>query len=686
MFEKKYKADNERIEPTRESLLSLSYKMKREQAKKKDKKKAVRWIRPAAAVAAALVVLLGCFQIFRSLTPRDGQIPMAGAGAAGEAEVSQQQAQSPEDYSRVYAQIKELKEKERENGGDSDIGIYTPALGMDGIPEAEEENAVNTAGSGSPYDDSSAEKDYSDTNNQVEGVQEADIIKTDGEYIYAAVDGDVYLLRENGGNPEILSKIEKKAGTELDEKDGAHEAEEYVNNIYVTETRLVLMKYTVDYSTYEDAVAEDVAIAGCYVGQGTYTAAVYDIADRSHPVLLNELGQSGTLISSRMVGDILYLVYSYYVPGEIDETDPSTYVPALYLGDAKTEVAADDIMLLGEPGAAQYLTVSSIDVGSPAEFLDTQSILGCGSDIYCNSETLVVALVTGEEANNVYKDKTDLYRFSLKDGAVTMESQGSVPGYVLNQFSMDEYNGYFRIVTTENVTHYFNEGGIASAEQEKTRNHLFVLDESMNIVGSIEDLARGESIYSARFMGDTGYFVTYRQVDPLFTVDLSTPSEPKILSELKVPGFSNYLHPFGDGLLLGFGQNSDEESGEIQGLKLSMFDTSDPAAVAEKHSELLGEKYMWSNAIGNHKAILVDSEKNLIGFPAENEYMLYSYSPESGFQKIAQLTLEADGPGDMDYDLRGFYVDDVFYLYSPSGLAAFSMEDFSRISTLLWEE
>lgn len=686
MFEKKYKADNERIEPTRESLLSLSYKMKREQAKKKDKKKAVRWIRPAAAVAAALVVLLGCFQIFRSLTPRDGQIPMAGAGAAGEAEVSQQQAQSPEDYSRVYAQIKELKEKERENGGDSDIGIYTPALGMDGIPEAEEENAVNTAGSGSPYDDSSAEKDYSDTNNQVEGVQEADIIKTDGEYIYAAVDGDVYLLRENGGNPEILSKIEKKAGTELDEKDGAHEAEEYVNNIYVTETRLVLMKYTVDYSTYEDAVAEDVAIAGCYVGQGTYTAAVYDIADRSHPVLLNELGQSGTLISSRMVGDILYLVYSYYVPGEIDETDPSTYVPALYLGDAKTEVAADDIMLLGEPGAAQYLTVSSIDVGSPAEFLDTQSILGCGSDIYCNSETLVVALTTMEETNDVSKDKTELFRFSLKDGAVTMESQGSVPGYVLNQFSMDEYNGYFRIVTTENVTHYFNEGGIASAEQEKTRNHLFVLDESMNIVGSIEDLARGESIYSARFMGDTGYFVTYRQVDPLFTVDLSTPSEPKILSELKVPGFSNYLHPFGDGLLLGFGQNSDEESGEIQGLKLSMFDTSDPAAVAEKHSELLGEKYMWSNAIGNHKAILVDSEKNLIGFPAENEYMLYSYSPKSGFQKIAQLTLEADGPGDMDYDLRGFYVDDVFYLYSPSGLAAFSMEDFSRISTLLWEE
>lgn len=643
MFEKKYKADNERIEPTRESLLSLSYKMKREQAKKKDKKKAVRWIRSAAAVAAALVVLLGCFQIFRSLTPRDGQIPMAGAGAAGEAEVSQQQAQSPEDYSRVYAQIKELKEKERENGGDSYTGIYTPALGMDGIPEAGEENAVNTAGGGSPYDGSSAEKDYSDTNNQVEGVQEADIIKTDGEYIYAAVDGDVYLLRENGGNPEILSKIEK-IDTVSEEGENICGISERINDIYIAGDRMVLIKYVADYDAYydmmEDAAETDAAPAnGCVIygppaGLAKYTAAVYDITDRSHPVLLNELGQSGTLIDSRMVGDILYLVYSYYVPGEIDETDPSTYVPALYLGDAKTEVAADDIMLLGEPGAAQYLTVSSIDVGSPAEFLDTQSILGCGSDIYCNSETLVVALTTMEETNDVSKDKTELFRFSLKDGAVTMESQGSVPGYVLNQFSMDEYNGYFRIVTTENVTHYFNGGGIASAEQEKTRNHLFVLDESMNIVGSIEDLARGESIYSARFMGDTGYFVTYRQVDPLFTVDLSTPSEPKILSELKVPGFSNYLHPFGDGLLLGFGQNSDEESGEIQGLKLSIFDTSDPAAVAEKHSELLGEKYMWSNAIGNHKAILVDSEKNLIGFPAEMSICFIPIPRNQAFKKL----------------------------------------------------
>lgn len=686
MFEKKYKADNEKIEPTQESLLSLSYKMKREQAKKDAKRKTMQWLRPTAAVAAALILLLGCFQIFRSLSPQSSDIPMAGTETAGEAGLPQQQAQNPDpdDYSQVYAQIKELKDRERQNNRNSLWDLLFP-----GNAVAENEDAVEsstaTGEGGAQNDTGSTEKDYSDTNNQVEGVQEADIIKTDGEYIYTVVDGDVYLLKENGGQPQVLSKIAKTVVP--GEEEGFYEKEEFVNDIYITENRLVLMKCTMEYTPYDGgAVAEDMAPAGCYMGGGKYTAAIYDITDRSDPVLLNELGQSGSIISSRMVGNILYLVSNYYVPGEIDEADPETYVPSLYCGDTSRKVPAYDIMLLPEPNGTQYLTVSSIDVSDPSDFLDTQSILGCGSQIYCNSENLLVALGTSETVDNVSKDKTDLYRFSLKDGAINMESQGSVPGYVLNQFSMDEYNGYFRIVTTENVIHYFNDGATASAEQEKTKNHLFVLDGAMNVVGSIEDLARGEQIYSARFMGDVGYFVTYRQVDPLFTVDLSTPSNPTLLSELKVPGFSNYLHPFGDGLLLGFGQDADEESGTTQGLKLSMFDTSDLTAVTEKHSVSLGANYMWSNASYNHKAILVDTEKNLIGFPAENEYMIYSYSPESGFQKRAQLTLEASGPDDYDYDLRGFYVDDVFYLYGPRGLAAFSMKDFSRLSTLLWEE
>lgn len=685
MFEKKYKADNEKIEPTQESLLSLGYKMKREQAKRDAKRKTMQWLRPTAAVAAALVLLLGCFQIFRSLSPRNNEIPTAGTETTGEAMLPQQQAPKPDpdDYSQVYAQIKELKDRERQNNGGS---IWDILFLGNAIAETEDavESSAATGVDGAQNNTSPSEKNYSDTNNQVEGVQEADIVKTDGEYIYTVADGNVYLLKENGGQPQVLSKIEKVVIP--GEEEGFYEREEYVSDIYIAGNRLVLMKCTMDYAAYDGAVAEDMAPSGCYMGETKYTAAVYDISDRSNPVLLNELGQSGSVISSRMVGNILYLVSNYYVPGEIDEADPATYVPSLYCGDSARKVPAYDIMLLPEPNGTQYLTVSSIDVSDPSGFLDTQSILGCGSQIYCNSENLFVALGTSETVDNVSKDKTDLYRFSLQDGVITMEDQGSVPGYVLNQFSMDEYNGYFRIVTTETVIHYFNDGETASAEPEKTKNHLFVLDGAMNIVGSVEDLARGERIYSARFMGDVGYFVTYRQVDPLFTVDLSVPSDPTILSELKVPGFSNYLHPFGDGLLLGFGQDADEESGVTQGLKLSMFDTSDLAAVTEKHTVSLGEKYMWSDACYNHKAILVDTEKNLIGFPAENEYMLYSYSPASGFQKVAQLTLEAGGSDDFDYDLRGFYVDDVFYLYGPRGLAAFSMKDFSRLSTLLWEE
>ncbi len=696
MFEKKYKADNEKIEPTRESLLSLSYKMKREQEKKKNSERTVRWIRPAAAMAAALVVLLGCFQIFRSLTPYNSEIPLVAVGAPEKTETSQQQVQSSEDYSQIYSLIRNMKDKEQQNGDSGLWGLLKPAIGLKESSEMAIGNATTDMDGAAQY---SGKKEYSETNNQVEGVQEADIIKTDGEYIYAVVDGNVYLLKENGGNPEILSKIEKKSAVSEDGgEDGGklQGTDEYVNDIYIAGDRMVLMKYTADYDGYDaiaegtaqtdEAPAEGCVIYGPLVRLGKYTAAVYDITDRSNPVLINELGQSGSLTASRMVGDILYLVYNYYVPGEIEEADPATYVPILYNGDTETEVAASDIMVLPEPDEAQYLTVSSIDIGNPSEFLDTQSILGCGSEIYCNSECLVAALTTVEETSNGSSDKTDLYRFSLKDGAVTLEGQCTVPGYVLNQFSMDEYNGYFRIVTTEYTLQYSNEDGVASAMQEDVKNHLFVLDNEMNIVGSIENLAPDESIKSARFMGDIGYVVTYRQVDPLFTVDLSDPSNPKILSELKVPGFSTYLHPFGDGLLLGFGQNSDEESGEIQGLKLSMFDTSDPTAVTEQHATVVGEGYLLSGALYNAKAMLVDVEKNLIGFSMEDEYMVYSYSPESGFQRIASLTLREDGTDEYKYELRGFYVEDVFYLFGPSGLAAFSMNDFSRLSTLLWEE
>ena len=122
-----------------------------------------------------------------------------------------------------------------------------------------------------------------------------------------------------------------------------------------------------------------------------YSAAIYDITDRSNPVLLNELGQSGSVVSSCMVGNILYLVSNYYVPGEIDEADPATYVPSLYCGDASNEIPPMTLCFLPAPNGAQYLTVSSIDVSDPSGFLDTQSILGCGSQIYCNAENLFVA-------------------------------------------------------------------------------------------------------------------------------------------------------------------------------------------------------------------------------------------------------------------------------------------------------
>lgn len=704
MFEEKYRKDNEKIEPTQESMLSLSYKMKREAAQKTGKRRAASWIRTGAAVMAALVLLAGSFFALQFLLPHSPggipnvkpeaeMIPMEGAGGAGEEQPLEsdtlKRAQKSGDYTEIFTTITALREKEKQqNTADG----HPPATGI----VAETEEAIGADEGAVPgdaavgADDAAPEagnsvsenKEYSDTNLQVAGVQEADIIKTDGKYIYAVADLHVYILEENDGQPKIVSQIDKSPAEDTE----PFKAEVLIRDMYVAGDRLVLRTYVRNHDLYwedEGPYAEKRYLPAGHVGNDVIE--VYDISDRAQPVLLNQLGQSGDIISSRMVGNILYLVSSCYVWDEIQEEEPSTFVPSLASGEKTEPVTADCIYLLPEPEGTQYLVVSSVDVTDPVDFLDSKAVLGCGSEIYCNADNLFVALVTSETVNNVWKNKTQLYRFSLTDGVIALEAEGSVPGSILNQFSMDEHDGHLRLVTTENVTHYINEGMYSSAIAEKSKNHLFILNSELEQVGSLEDLARNEQIYSARFMGDTGYFVTFRQVDPLFAVDLSDPDDPEILSELKLPGFSNYLHPFGKNLLLGFGQDADEKTGITQGLKLSMFDTSDLSAVYEKDSLLLGEQYMWSDALYNHKAFFADAEKGLIGFPAEDQYLVYQYSPRSGFRQIACLTLEEAGSGEYDYDLRGFYIGDVFYLYGHRGLAAFRLKDFSRISTLLWE-
>jgi uncharacterized secreted protein with C-terminal beta-propeller domain len=208
-------------------------------------------------------------------------------------------------------------------------------------------------------------------------------------------------------------------------------------------------------------------------------------------------------------------------------------------------------------------------------------------------------------------EKTIVHKIAIADGQVEFAASGEFPGRVLNQFSMDEFEGYFRVATT---TGHTSGRGI-----QTSANHIYVLNEDLEIVGAVEDLAPGERIYSARFMGKRAYLVTFQKVDPLFVIDLSTPRRPKVLGKLKIPGYSDYLHPYDENHIIGFGKDTVEaEEGNFawyQGLKLALFDVSDVEKPKEISKVVIGDRGTDSSALHDHKAFLFSREKNLLVIP-----------------------------------------------------------------------
>ena len=241
---------------------------------------------------------------------------------------------------------------------------------------------------------------------------------------------------------------------------------------------------------------------------------------------------------------------------------------------------------------------------------------------------------------------------------------------------MDEYAGNLRLVTT------------LSHQSGQQTNSLIILDNKLKKLSEIEDLAPGEHIYSARFMGDTAYFVTFRNMDPLFSADLSNPKNPKLLGELKITGFSEYLHPYSDGLLLGIGREISPDTGNFKGLKLSMFDTNDPSDVKER-DKMVEKTFEYTPAWENHKSVVISAEKNLIGFAVEeynkdrrewlNQYVVYSYEKDQGFTR--RLTHELAKDRDQS-QTRGLYIGEWFYVVEEDKITVFDMAHFNEFGHL----
>lgn len=501
------------------------------------------------------------------------------------------------------------------------------------VYEAVEDSAPTSADDG----------DHSTTNVQVGGVLEADTVITDGKYIYT------YRTDVSGGKKSgrvvIVDATDEKNLRKVSE---IELESSYNNEFYVVGDKLVF---------------------NCSADQKT-AVAIYDITDRTNPVLFAEFSQDGYYSTSRLIGDTMYLISNkggYYIyRNSIGDlfTSKDDIIPCIEVDGVSSQIPAENICVIGEPSGSQFTVVSAIDIKS-GQPVNTLSILGETHTVYCSSQNLYLT--------REYYDSGDVLmitKIALNGGSFDISAQGKVSGHLLNQFSLDEYNGKLRLA----VTNYIEKEEDGSWIYD-TENGVYVLDENLELVGSVEGLARGERIYSARFMGEKIYMVTFKETDPLFVIDASDPTAPKVLGELKIPGFSNYLHPFGEDMLIGFGEdiefNEEFNSTKKKGLKLSLFDVSDPTNPTEVDTITFGGAYTYSDAQYNHKQILFDAKRSLFGFPMNNHkgdgtsaFVLVKVN-EDGF--VPTKVVEADAKG---YQLRGVTISDVLFTVSNFGISA----------------
>jgi inhibitor of cysteine peptidase len=445
--------------------------------------------------------------------------------------------------------------------------------------------------------------EYSTTNVQVAGVDEADTVKSDGENLYVISGQTIYILKAYPPDQaEVLSKIE------LDES--------YDAQIYVNENKLVVLGSLTPYLTYGFA---EVTIGGeLWINPSVYNEEVflkvYDITNRADPVLSRTVTLNGTLSGSRMIGDYVYAVVRQ-VATQTSSNVTEVVLPTIS-GSHTIEVQPTEIRYIDTPDVYYYMTtVVAVDAINDSEEPTYEAFLtGQTTTMYVSLNNMYLVApntnmwifsANGEEP----REESMIFRIALNQEEVVAMAEGAVSGHVLNQFSMDEYSGTFRIATTTN--NWWSDG--------VSKNHLFILNMSLNVVGELEDLAPGESIYSTRFVGDRGYIVTFRKIDPLFVIDLSEPTNPTVLGQLKVTGYSDYLHPYDETHLIGIGKETEaSEEGDFawyQGVKISLFDVSDVSNPVEVAKYEIGDRGTDSPVLNDHKALLFDKEKNLLVIP-----------------------------------------------------------------------
>jgi inhibitor of cysteine peptidase len=425
--------------------------------------------------------------------------------------------------------------------------------------------------------------DYSTTNIQVAGVDEADIVKTDGRYIYVASNANfnsasqnnVYIVKADPTDPRVIAKI--PLGNET-----------YVAGLFLSQDGNKLVVIGSQYQVYAlGAPQPEIAMIYPYYSSVNTFITVYDVSEKAMPVLARNLTLSGSYFNSRMIGNYVYAVVSQpaYI---LQDVVP---LPQVYQ-DAKASVIAPERIYYADSVDNYYTftTFIGLNILDDAQQPTNMTVMmGGTSAMYVSTDNIYVTYSTWNDGQY-----TSIYRVRVNGSELTFEAEGSVPGYVLNQYSMDEYNGHFRVATTWQKT--------------TQMNNVYVLNMNMSEVGKLENLAEGERIYSARFMGDKAYLVTFKQTDPFFVIDLRSPVDPKVAGELKIPGYSSYLHPFDENYVIGLGKENNT-------VKLSLFDVTNVNAPTEIAKYIVEGDWTDSQALYEPKAFLFDKAKELLVIP-----------------------------------------------------------------------
>lgn len=565
--------------------------------------------------------------------------------------------------------------------------------------------------------------DFSTTNNQELGVDEADVVKTNGRTMFTVTDGALRALDVRSGRPLLLDTLSLA--------DGAYDAK-----ILMSGSRIVVLS-----EGRSDIVRPVEPIGGVTTNslppdfryyRPTTQITVVNAADPKNLRVVQTATADGSRIGARLSGGYVRVVLSSPTPGPLlgspqPERDGRISPAALDASTARNRetiaastagdwlpriavqngaggtpvrsnlVECDQVSIPRRYSGLNMVTVLTIDPDKGAAPIDRDAIVTEASLIYASKKSLYVATPRWFADRLQAPDfaprgvTTTIHRFETVGPTTTYRAGGKVPGYLLSQFAMSEHNGVLRVASTTAPPWW------GDNSQRQSQSYVTTLRErsgGLLKAGQVSGLGKGERIYAVRFMGDMGYVVTFRQVDPLYTVDLSRPTRPRVAGELKITGYSAYLHPVGDGLLLGVGQEATPQ-GRRQGAQVSLFDVSNPARPKRVSKRLLGKS--WSSVEWDHHAFLYWPKTGLTMLPITVETSdpsrgVYSWSARAVGLRVTPGGIRSVGavahPGTTDRSQpirRSVVVGKTVYTLSDSGVAANRLADLRPRGFLAFE-